>query len=151
MPFELSLLTVHFNFRPLLRIIGEPKIDSRREAQEGQNLLLKRRKGRDMPLGKTRSRNNHQGHFAEGLQQTFRRGLSRPPFGIASKEATQFLFLLAQALTHHAFQQGQNTQGESEQTDQSDAVVIALHVQRSQRQRTALETSEVAFDEASTA
>ena len=98
-----------------------------------------------MLLCETRSRNDRQGHFAESFQQAFSRGLSRPTFGIASKEASQFLFLLAQALTHHTFQPGENAQGKGEQANQSDAVIIALHIQRSQGQWTALETSEVAL------
>ena len=85
-----------------------------------------------MPLCETRSRNDRQGHFAESFQQAFSCGLSRPTFGIACKEASQFLGSLAQALTYHAFQHGQNTQGEGEQANQSDAMIIALHIQRSQ-------------------
>ena len=88
-------------------------------------ISLKRRKRRDMPLCETRSRNDRQGHFAESLQQAFSRGLSRPTFAIASKQASQFLFLHAQALTYHAFQHGQNAQGEGEQANAASVVARA--------------------------
>lgn len=77
-----------------------------------------------MPLCQTRSRNDLDGHFTERFQQAFSSGLSRSPFGITSKETSQFFLLLTQALTHYAFQQSQNTQGQGEQADQPDAVVI---------------------------
>jgi len=64
-----------------------------------------------MPLCETGSRNDGQSHFAEGFQQAFRRGLSGPAFGIASKETRQFLLLCCETLAHHAFQQGQHAQG----------------------------------------
>lgn len=61
-----------------------------------------------MPLRETRSRYNRQGDFAEGFQQAFRRGLSRPTCGIADKQSNQLFLLLAQSLTHHPFQQSQH-------------------------------------------
>jgi hypothetical protein len=61
-----------------------------------------------MPLCETRSRHDRQGHFAEGFQQAFSRGLGRPPFGIASEKTSQFLVLFRELLVHHPFQQGEN-------------------------------------------
>src|SRR5512135_1236023 len=78
-------LTVRLNFGRISRIVKQLEIDSRREAQKGQNLLLQRRKGRDMPLCEASSTNNRQGHFAEGFQQAFRRGLAGATCGIASE------------------------------------------------------------------
>jgi hypothetical protein len=81
------------HFRLILRIIGQPKIDSRREAQEGQDLLLKRRERRDMTLREVRSTNNRQGYFVESFQQAFSGGLAGPTFRIASKQSGKLLFL----------------------------------------------------------
>src|SRR2546423_1856888 len=102
------------------------EIHSRREPQKGQNLLLKKRKRRHMPLPEARGTNDRQGYVAEGFQQTFGGGLTRAPFGIASKQTSQLPLLLMQTLADRAFQQGYDAQSDGEQAHQSHSMVIAL-------------------------
>lgn len=98
-----------------------------------------------MTLCEIWSRNDGQHHFAEGFQQAFHRGLSGPVFGITRKQTCQFIWLCREPVTHHPFQHGPHAQGKREQAHQADAVVIALDIEGSQRQRMAFETREIAL------
>src|SRR5437868_4622069 len=118
------------------------EIESRREPQKGQNLLLKKRKRRHMPLHEARGTNDRQGYVAERFQQAFGGRLTRATFGIPSKQTSQLPLLLMQTVSDHAFQQGHDAQSDGEQAHQSHSMVIALHIQRGQRQGMTFETRE---------
>src|SRR5438132_13636922 len=94
------------------RIVNQLEIDSRREAEKDQNLVLKRRKGRDMPLCEATSTNNGQGDFPEDFQQALRRWLVAATCAIASEQAGEGQLRLTHTWSDYLFQQRHHSHGD---------------------------------------
>ena len=100
-----------------------------------------------MPLYKPGARHDGQSDLVEGGEQPLGGGLSRPAFGVARKQACDLLVLLCQSSTHHTLQHSDNPQSDGQEADETNAMIISLHIQRPQRQRVAFEPTKVALDQ----
>ncbi len=78
-------------------------------------------------------------------QQGLCRGTTSGAFGIARRQAGQGFMPIRQVLANLKLEQGQQTQGQREQANQSGGPLVTLHIHGGQRQRFAFEPSKVSL------
>jgi len=113
----------------------EPGIDIRREIQQSQNTFLQRGERRQMANGALGLLDNRKRSLLEGLQEPFSSRICRGPLGVSGVQPRQLDAVRSQVATDDEFEQGQDTQGDGQQTNQSGGMVVSRHVHWAQRER----------------
>ena len=128
---ESSTINLERMVRPFLgwfeRMNSESGVDIRREVHQGQDAPLHRGEWRQMTNGTLGFLDNRKRDLLEGFQEPLSGRTRRGPLGVSGVQPCQLSTLLRQLTADNEFEQGQDTQGDRQQANQSSGMVVSGH------------------------